>query len=123
MPANLAAIAPRLAKLVLLLSSDRPGEVAAAASAIDRALRSANANWHDLVAQLTESHVVCRDPPLPRHSAPDPGAMLAGLLKSLWLSEWEHDFVRSMARQRCRGRHLSNKQLTVLRRIWLERAA
>jgi hypothetical protein len=45
-------IAQRLKKLVLLLSSDQDGEVVGAARAIDRALRSAGADWHDLVSQL-----------------------------------------------------------------------
>jgi hypothetical protein len=45
-------IAERLRKLVLLLSSDLDGEVVGAARAIDRALRSAGCDWHDLVKQL-----------------------------------------------------------------------
>jgi hypothetical protein len=35
-------------ELVLLLSSDQDGEVVGAARAIDRALRSAGYDWHDL---------------------------------------------------------------------------
>jgi hypothetical protein len=41
-------IAERLRKLVLMLSSDQPGEIVGAARAIDRTLRSAGCNWHDL---------------------------------------------------------------------------
>lgn len=43
----------RLAKLIPLLSSDQPGEVAAAAQAIARTLRRSGADWHDLTAALT----------------------------------------------------------------------
>jgi hypothetical protein len=48
-------IAQRLKKLVLLLSSNQDGEVVGAARAIDRALRSAGADWHDLVSQLDKT--------------------------------------------------------------------
>lgn len=43
----------RIGKMILMLSSDRPGEVGAAAAAIDRTLRVAGADWHDLVGALT----------------------------------------------------------------------
>jgi hypothetical protein len=54
-------IAQRLKKLVLLLSSEQDGEVVGAARAIDRALRSAGADWHDLVSQLdrTSTNTSC----------------------------------------------------------------
>jgi hypothetical protein len=51
-PAPIAQIAGRLRKLVLLLSSNRDGEVVGAARAIDRALRSAGCDWHDLIKLL-----------------------------------------------------------------------
>jgi hypothetical protein len=43
-------VAPRLAKLVPLLGSDKPGEVAAAVAAIGRTLRGAGLDWHTLAA-------------------------------------------------------------------------
>jgi hypothetical protein len=52
----LAQIAPRLHKLLLMLSSDEPGEVINAARAIGRALRNIGADWHDLVAGLNVPH-------------------------------------------------------------------
>jgi hypothetical protein len=39
--------------LLLLLSSDKSGEVVAAAHAIERALHAVGSDWHDLAAQLT----------------------------------------------------------------------
>lgn len=51
MKAVLAQI-PRLRQLLLLLSSDQPGEVAAAAAAIGRALKAAGGDWHDLANGL-----------------------------------------------------------------------
>lgn len=42
----------RLKKFVALLSSDQPGEVAAAAAAISRALQGAGKNWHDLAESI-----------------------------------------------------------------------
>ena len=51
-------IRPRLAKLVPLLGSDRPGEVAATVLAIANTLRSAGNDWHDMAADLA-----CRPAP------------------------------------------------------------
>jgi hypothetical protein len=46
----------RLAKLLLMLSSDRDGEVVSAARAIGRALHANGDDWHDLVSRLTNSN-------------------------------------------------------------------
>lgn len=43
----------QLAKIIPLLSSDRPGEVSAAASAIGRVLRQGGRDWHWLAQQLS----------------------------------------------------------------------
>lgn len=51
--ADLTPILPRLAKLLPLLGSDHPGEVAATAAAIGRLLSSVGASWHDLAGRLT----------------------------------------------------------------------
>jgi hypothetical protein len=48
-------ITPRLRQLLLLLSSDQPGEVGAAAAAIKRTLRNGGCDFHDLVAGLIAS--------------------------------------------------------------------
>jgi hypothetical protein len=48
----LGSTAPRLRQLILLLSSNQPGEVVAAAGAITRTLRSVGADWHLLVDNL-----------------------------------------------------------------------
>src|SRR5262249_2960317 len=52
MIAPLNQIAPRLKKLLLMLSSERDGEIVNAARLINRTLRGAGADWHDLVAGL-----------------------------------------------------------------------
>src|SRR5215207_6187820 len=44
----LAPIRPKLLKLIPLLSSDRDGEVLATVRAIERMLRSAGLDWHEL---------------------------------------------------------------------------
>jgi hypothetical protein len=43
----------KLAKLLPLLSSDREGERAGTVAAIERVLKSAKLDWHDLAAQIT----------------------------------------------------------------------
>jgi hypothetical protein len=52
MNTQLTTIAPKLQKLLLMLSSEQPGEVVSAACAIGRTLQSIGADWHDLVAGL-----------------------------------------------------------------------
>ena len=116
-----AAILPKLAKLVLLLSSDKLGEVAAAAAAIDRTLESAGATWHELAAQLTEQRVSYRDPPRTDPARATWGDLL-GIASELDgnpdLSPWESDFVSGVRRALRRGYPLSAKQLSILDRIW-----
>ncbi len=54
---RLTLIAPRLCKLLLMLSSPHDGEVVAAARAIAAALNNAGHDWHDLVKGLNLSVV------------------------------------------------------------------
>jgi hypothetical protein len=54
-------VAPKLRKLLLMLSSNKDGEVVNAARAIERTLRAANADWHDLTERLSAP----RSPPPP----------------------------------------------------------
>jgi hypothetical protein len=69
MTARLSGIAPRLKKLLLMLSSDRDGEVLNAAHLISSTLRASGRDWHDLAGVLTESpktkthHQTSRPPP------------------------------------------------------------
>lgn len=49
----LAPVAPRLAKLLPMLSSNHDGEKLAALAAISRALEGASLSWHDLAARVT----------------------------------------------------------------------
>lgn len=46
---SLATITPKLGKLIPMLSSSHDGEVVAAARAIERTLKDAGRDWHDLV--------------------------------------------------------------------------
>jgi hypothetical protein len=45
--------AERLKKLLLMLSSDQPGEVVAAAQAIGRTLKTDGSDWHALARRLS----------------------------------------------------------------------
>ena len=55
MIASLNQIVPRLKKLLLMLSSERDGEIVNAARLIGTTLRGVGADWHDLVAGLLTS--------------------------------------------------------------------
>lgn len=114
---SLAAAAPKLAKLVLLLSSDRPGEVAAAASAITRILEAHKLSWHDLAAVIGEP---MSPRPAPEHP-PEPGSrdMLDHLACHTFdLTAWEQDFIQSILEQRRKGWSLSAKQRAKVKQIY-----
>jgi hypothetical protein len=106
--ADLSTIKPRLTKLVLMLSSGQPGEVFAAAAAIERALKSAGADWHDLANQLTEtphrSGRTAEPPPRSKaHGTADaPWRVQLDycLARIEWLSSREQDFMGSLKKWR-----------------------
>ncbi len=83
----------KLFKLVLLLSSDQPGEVQAAAKAIGRILESRGRSWHDLAATLAA------EPELHRRSPSEDLRSIAHFLLTRpgW-SGHERDFLLSMTR-------------------------
>jgi hypothetical protein len=66
MIARLDQIAPRLKKLLLMLSSERDGEVVNAARLIGSTLQNAGHDWHDLAGALTDPAASSRPKPLPR---------------------------------------------------------
>jgi hypothetical protein len=66
----MVSITPRLRQLLLMLSSNQPGEVAAAAAAITRTLEKTGASWHDLVDGLVKDARSRND----RHSIRTPTA-------------------------------------------------
>ena len=81
----------RLARLLPLLASDQPGEVAATAAAITRALKLAERDWHDLAATITL--VSMQSAPPPQQSAPPPkqeraidSAMVGDLIEDIYAS-------------------------------------
>jgi hypothetical protein len=110
--------ADRLHKLVLLLSSNQPGEVAAAAAAIGRLLTSRGRSWHDLAQQLCEPSL--SPPPPPPPSSPGIIEMLDGIANhgDGWLTQWETEFCDSVREQYRRRGQLSPKQQNILERIW-----
>jgi hypothetical protein len=93
----LSQIAPRLKKLLLMLSSDRDGEVVAAARLIGTTLRSAGADWHDLVAGLL-APTSKRPPPPPHDDANSEWRVMRGfcLNRDRLLRSREHEFIISL---------------------------
>jgi hypothetical protein len=114
---NLAPVAPRLSKLLLMLSSPHDGEVVAAARAIDRTLHDGGHDWHDLAKAL-----------LPSRVAPD-AVDLSSDKSTVWwcfhrrhlLSPRDRQFIETLAK---RHKPLSPKQQKWLQDIVakLERA-
>jgi hypothetical protein len=99
-----ADIAPRIAKLLRLFASDKPGEVAASAQALRRVLGSANLDLHDL-ANVVEFSARREAPQVASATADDDDAreMIKRCCeRSELLSAKERAFVHSMAKWRGR---------------------
>lgn len=91
----LGAVVPQLAKLIPLLASNHDGEVVATARAIERVLRNAGHDWHDLADVIVAQSA----PPLP----PPPDDDWRGLAKycadrAPLLNDRDLDFVVTLAR-------------------------
>jgi hypothetical protein len=116
MSSRLSGIAPKLEKLVLMLSSDQPGEVAAAAAAINRTLQTVGADWHDLAQELTKpSPAPPRDEySRSRNEGQDDWRPLHKYCRSHAeeLSAREQDFMDTLSRWR--------GNITEKQRAWLE---
>jgi hypothetical protein len=92
-----ADIAPRIAKLLRLLASDKPGELVASVQALRRVLGSANLDLHDL-ANVVE-FAARREAPQVASATADVREMIKCCREcSDLLSEKELAFVRSMAK-------------------------
>jgi len=122
--AALALVAPKLAKLIPLLSSDKDGEVVATARAIGRTLKNAGLDFHTLAHALEEPEpkvvVIYRDRPSAT-TEPDTWAALAKWCRDNdrgALNPKEREFVRDLApRLVCDGEP-SEKQAAWLRAIY-----
>ena len=134
----LPTIAPKLAKIIPMLSSPNDGEVVNTARAIERTLKGIGADWHDLAKALTapamarpeaaepkpkpprqdwESPRYTTAPPRWRSLQPGERIMAFDVIFTLdALSPWEIDFARSIyPRLRARPEtRFTDKQVSVL---------
>jgi hypothetical protein len=94
--------ASRVAQLLRLLGSDRPGEITAAVAALNRVLSGAGMDVHDL-ADVAESGLQSAPPSAPQLPPADDidvAAMIRFCFdRTDWLTERELGFVRNMHRQ------------------------
>ena len=104
----------RLAAILELIASDKPGERQAAAEAAHRLVQAAGLRWGDVLAPEA-------DPP-PPSPPPRPPPRKAPTLRELLLtatrhrdrlSPWERDFLDSVSQQH----RVSKKQFAILARI------
>lgn len=123
----------RVAKLLPRLASDQNGEVAATAAAIQRTLKAAGHDLHDLAAHVAaepRTVVVYREqqaepqhPPSWRaaYGAHSPRgrdrARVAQCQQSKRLSTWETAFLASLAQRLAAGRDLTPRQRETLNDI------
>lgn len=96
-------MAVQLGKLIKLLASDKPGEVVAAAAAINRSLRSAGLDIHQLASVVDRSVLSPQSAPDPDHDDDehhwrDMRAFCAG--RTQYLSDRERNFIDSLSHWR-----------------------
>jgi hypothetical protein len=115
----------RLGKLIRMLSSDKPGEVAAAAAAIGRTLAAEGSDFHALADTLCRPEPQApprQEPPRrPTHEEPDWHQLACDCSeRSERLSDREQEFVEDMVVW-CRYRDPTEKQqswlLSIYRRV------
>lgn len=117
----LTPIAPKLAKLIPLLSSDKDGEVVATARAIERTLRAEGFDWHDLASVVTrepEMRIIYIKPP---EREPKDWCELARWCRDHdddRLNAKERGFVADMASRLVCGGEPSERQAAWLRAIY-----
>lgn len=119
----IADLAPSLRPLILLLSSDKPGEVAAAAAQITRRLKRAGIDWHDLNDALEGAGSVAelRRPPTGAATCwAEVVEYLAMLPDDLAdeLSDRDREFIASMQAIIGRGFTPTEKQAAWMRRLF-----
>jgi hypothetical protein len=107
MSADLKTMAPKLSKMLLMLSSDYDHEVVAAARAIDKALQSAGLDWHDLAAAVDRMPIQS-DAGADWCKRRDERSIISWCLNRCFLlSVQDREFLESAAKQR---KPLSPKQ-------------
>ena len=121
---NMAIVAPKLSKLIPLLSSDQDGEVIATVRAIGRTLNNAGLDLHDLAKAVATSKAIAvyasgSGP------APDPAAKTLRDI-AVWLRAHvnhrmnckERKFVAEMTTRLTAGARASTKQENWLRSLY-----
>jgi hypothetical protein len=119
-------LAPKVARLVRLLGSPVDGESLAAARALDRTLKGAGPDLHDLAAIVERPEPAPRivyqpappaEPPRSYSRSPDPDGRRRDRARVQWLllapetlREAELDFLRSIRVRLAGGRPLTSRQ-------------
>jgi hypothetical protein len=121
--ADLTIVAPKLIKLLPLLTSDKDGEVVASARAIDRLLKSAGLDIHDIVESVSTPKrvVVYGGPEWDEDSVPQSWRDLARWCRDHdggRLNSAERKFVVDMANRLVLGGEPTEKQADWLRAIY-----
>lgn len=114
------AITERIALIIPRLGSNHDGEVVAAAKAIERILSTEKLDWRTIAGIVANSSQHLSEEPI--HSWHDmPQQWRAQLLSTLLclpgLSEWEGQFLRSVAQKFHQGFALSAKQIDIIDRL------
>jgi predicted nuclease of predicted toxin-antitoxin system len=121
---DIAFIVPKVVRLLPLLASDHDGEVVATARAIDRTLKSAGLDLHDLAQAMAAPKISTVHG---GHAAPQPAQRPTSLRDiAVWLRTHvgtrmdykEQKFVADMAARLAAGCRASKKQENWLRNIY-----
>jgi hypothetical protein len=111
---------PIIARLIPRLSSPFDAERLATIAAIERALRAANKDWHDIAAAVTAQSLPAPWNYEPRRTESDEAHRTRVWLETIsredWLNEWTIEFIASLLRRRSLD-NLSERQLACIDRI------
>lgn len=113
MTTPIAPVAPKLAKLIPLLGTDRDGELVATVRAIGRTLEAANLTFHDLADAVRPGET-----PRPKLNETPFMKCNAALDQMHNLSPKEVKFLRDVGQLSARRHTLSAKQLAWLDAIY-----
>lgn len=114
---TLGPAAPKLAKLILLLGSDKSGEVTAAAAAIDRTLKASGLDLHALAKAIESGPIKTNSSGVERERVWQRKAAFCEKHSNI-LNDWERKFVKDMVENLKTFSFPTRKQAACLDKIY-----
>jgi hypothetical protein len=107
---------PVIARLIPRLSSPFDAERLATVAAIERALRAANCDWHDVASATTAPAQTGQPSHVESNEASEMRAWLEAVSRESWPNDWTRSFITSVLAHQSFDR-LSKKQIACVNNI------